>query len=310
MARSAVLRSMLYIPANSWRMITNGLAETEDAVILDLEDAVPVGEKETARILARDSIAVFKEADIDVFIRVNSFSTGLTEEDVSTVISEGLNGIMLPKTETAEDITHLAELLEAAEEQKGIEAGRVSILALVETPCGVENVFTIAASSPRLVGIAFGAGDFLREMGVGFAVTRLLAEEYYPIILYPRARLAQAAKINNIEAIDTPFFGLLIDVKGLQKETEQVKLLGFTGKQLTHPRHIETANEVFSPSPEEISYAKSIVAAYEEAKARGAGSTSFRGRMIDYAMWRMGEDMLAKAEAISSKVASRHQKDF
>lgn len=307
MTRSAVLRSMLYVPANSWRMLTNGLLGREDAVILDLEDAVPVGEKETARILARDAISAYKEAGIDVFIRVNSISTGLTQEDVSTVMGEGLDGIVLSKTETTEDISHLAGFLQAAEEQRGIEAGRVSIVALVETPRGVENVFAIAASNPRLAGIAFGAGDFLREMGAGFAVTRLPAEEYYPIILYPRARLAQAAKTNTLEAIDTPFFGLLIDVQGLRKETEQVKLLGFTGKQLTHPRHIDTANEIFSPSPEDIDYAKSIVAAYEEAKSRGAGSTSFRGRMIDYAMWRMAKDMLTKAEAIAAKAGSRQQ---
>jgi len=298
---------MLYVPANSWRMLSNGLLGREDAVILDLEDAVPVGEKETARIFARDAIPAYKEAGIDVYVRVNSISTGLTQEDVSTVMSEGLDGIVLSKTETTEDIDHLAGFLHAAEEQERVEVGRVSIVALVETPRGVENAFGIAASNPRLAGIAFGAGDFLREMGVGFAVTRLNAEEYYPIILYPRVRLAQAAKSSNLEAIDTPFFGLLIDVQGLRRETEQVKLLGFTGKQLTHPRHVDAANEIFSPSPEEIDYAESIVAAYEEAKSRGAGSTSFRGRMIDYAMWRMAKDMLTKAEAIAAKAGSRQQ---
>ena len=310
MAKSIILRSMLYIPANSWKMIANGLSGMEDAVILDLEDAVLTGEKETGRIFARDSISMFKDAGIGVFVRVNSLGTGLTEEDISNVVVKGLDGIMLPKTETEDDIVKLDKLLAEEEKGEGLESNSISIMALVESPWGVQNVFGIAAASPRLVGIGFGAGDFLREMGSGFAIVRLSPEEYYPLILYARSRIAQAARINGIEATDTPFFGLLIDMKGLYKESEQVKLLGFTGKQLIHPRHVDTANEVFTPSEEDVEYAKSIVATYEEAKARGAGSASFGGRMIDYAMYRMGNDMLAKAEAIANRAATRREKVF
>jgi len=310
MAKSVILRSMLYIPANSWRMIVNGLSGMEDTIILDMEDAVPLGEKETGRIFARDSISMIKDAGIDVFVRVNSLDTGLAGEDISNVVVNRLDGIMLPKTETEDDIIKLDKLLSEEERRKGLESGGISLLALVESPRGIQNVFGIASASPRLVGIGFGAGDFLREMGAGFAVTRLSPEEYYPLILYARSRIAQAARINGVEAIDTPFFGLLIDMKGLRKESEQVKLLGFTGKQLTHPRHVDIANEVFSPSADEIEHAKSLVAAYEEAKARGMGTVSFGGRMIDYAMYRMGREMLAKAEAIAGKATTRHEKVF
>jgi citrate lyase subunit beta / citryl-CoA lyase len=310
MAECAVLRSMLYVPANSWRMILNGLRVAEDAVILDLEDAVPVGEKETARVFARDCVSTYQDAGIAVFVRVNSLSTGLTEEDVNCVLVPGLDGILLPKTDSAEDVQHLCGLLDSAEARKRVPAGQTRVVALIETPRGVENAFHIAASNTRVTGIAFGAGDFLREMGAGFAVVRIPPEEYHPLLLYPRARLAQAARSNRIHAIDTPFFGLLIDVQGLRRESEQAKLLGFTGKQLIHPRHIDIVNEVFSPSPEDIEYAQSVVAAYEEAKARGAGAASFGARMIDYAMFRMGEDMLAKAQAIAERVGGRKAADF
>ena len=310
MTKSLILTSVLYIPASSWRMIVNGLSGMQDTVILDLEDAVPIGEKETGRIFARDSIPMFKEAGIDVFVRVNSMGTGLTKEDIKSVVVKGLDGIMLPQTETKDDVAGLGELLEEEERRKGLESNSISTIALVESPMGVQNVFDIVSAGPRLVGVAFGAADFLREMGAGFAVTRLSREEYYPLILYARSRISQAARITGIKAIDTPFFGLLIDIKGLAKESEQVKLLGFTGKQVIHPRHVDTINEVFTPSKEDVEYAKSIVAAYEEAEARGTGAASFGGRMIDYAMYRMGKDMLSKAEAISNRKATRCQKAY
>ena len=217
---------------------------------------------------------------------------------------------MLPKTETKDDITGLDQLLEEEERKKGLELNSIEIIALVESPMGVENISSIASASPRLVAVAFGAGDFLREMGVGFAITRLSAAEYFPAILYARSRISGAAKMAGIEAIDTPFFGLLIDIEGLTKESEGVKLLGFTGKQITHPRHIDPVNRVFAPSEEDVAYAKSIVAAYEEAKARGAGAASYGGRMIDYAVYKMGMDISSKAEAIAKRAAIRREKVF
>ena len=305
---SRILRSMLYIPANSWRMITRAMSEFEDAVILDLEDAVPIGEKETGRIFARDAIPMLKIAEIDAFVRVNSMGTGLTEEDISYVIVKGLDGVMLPKTETKEDVIKLDQLLGEEEKRKGLETNSIDILPLVESPKGVQNIFDIVSASSRIIGVSFGVLDFLREMGVVFAVTRLSSEEYYPLILYARSRVSQAAKIAGIEAIDTPFFGLLIDIKGLIEESEKVKLLGFTGKQLIHPRHIEPVNRIFAHSEEDVNYAKSIVAAYEEAKAKGLGATSFGGRMIDYATYRTGMDMISQAEAIAKKAAVKREK--
>ena len=119
MDKSRILRSMLYIPANSWRMVTGGLSGAQDAIILDLEDAVPVGEKETGRIFARDFTPRLKDAGNDVFVRVNSMGTGLTKEDMSYVVIKGLDGIMLPKTETKDDVIRLDELLVEEEKEKG-----------------------------------------------------------------------------------------------------------------------------------------------------------------------------------------------
>jgi len=310
MSKSRILRSMLYAPANSWRMVNNCLTGAQDAVILDLEDAVPVEEKETARVFARDAMPMFEEAEIDGFVRVNSWPTGLVEEDVSYVVTKGISGVMLAKTETKDEVLRLEQLVGEEEKKKGLELNSVGILPLLESPKGVHNALDIASASSRIVGLAFGAGDFLREMGSGFAVTRLSAEEYYLPIIYARSRIAAAARIVGIEAIDTPFFGLLIDIKGLVKETENVKLLGFTGKQVTHPRHVDPVNKIFAPSEEDVDYAKKLIQAYEEAKARGAGAASYGGRLIDYATCKIGMDMLAKAEWIATKVTARREKVF
>lgn len=296
-----IMRSMLYVPANSWRMITTAATEGADAVILDLEDGCPMAEKETARIFARDSIRMLKEHGIEVFVRVNSLETGLTETDISYVAVQGLDGIMVAKTESEEDLATVDKLLQEEEEKKGLEPQSMALIALLETPKGILNSRKIIAASQRVIALGFGAGDFSREMGAGMGVTKLSPEEYFPMVLHARSSIAMAARAAGIQAIDTPFFGLLIDLEGLAEESEKTKLLGFSGKQLTHPRHIAVVNEIYSPAKEDVDFAKSVVGAYEEAKAKGLGATSLGGKMIDYGTFKRAEALLALAEAIEER---------
>ena len=296
-----IMRSMLFVPANSWRMITTATTEGADAVILDLEDGCPMAEKETARVFARDSIPMLKEHGMDVFVRANSLETGLTATDISYVAVEGLDGIMLAKTESGEDIASVDKLLQEQEGEKGLAPKGMALIALIETPKGILNLREIIAASQRVIALGFGAGDFSREMGAGMGVTKLSPEEYFPMVLHARSSIAMAARAVGIQAIDTPFFGLLIDLEGLAKESEKVKLLGFSGKQLTHPRHVAVVNEVFSPAKEDVDFAKTVIGAYEEAKAKGLGATSLGGKMIDYGTFKRAEALLALAEAIEEK---------
>jgi citrate lyase subunit beta/citryl-CoA lyase len=303
-------RSMLFIPANSWRMIMRATTEMQDAVILDLEDAVPVAEKETARVFARDSVPILKSKGIDVFVRVNSLGTGLTEEDLRFVVVKGLHGIMLPKSETKQAIVKLDRLLGKEEMNKKLKPNSISIMPLLESPRGVLNASEIATASKRVDALGFGAGDFLRELGEGFAIARLSPDEYFPMILYARSRISIAARVAGVPAIDTPFFGLLIDTEGLIRESSRAKLLGFKGKMLIHPRHVEPVNQLFSPSKEEIEFSSQMINAYKEAEARGSGAASFGGRMIDYAMVSMGQDLLSRAEAIAEKEKRRVEEKY
>jgi citrate lyase subunit beta/citryl-CoA lyase len=296
-----ILRSMLYVPANSWRMITNASAEGADAVILDLEDGCPIAEKETGRVFARDSIPMLKPYGLEVFVRVNSLETGLTETDLQYVAVQGLDGIMLAKTESKEHVVAVNKLLEKEEEKKGIVARSLAIVPLIETPKGIMNIREIIEASPRVIAVAFGAGDYSREMGAGMGVTKLSPDEYFPMVLYARSSMAIAARAAGIQAIDTPFFGLIIDLAGLAEETEKVKLLGFSGKQLTHPRHVSTVNDVFTPAKEDVAYALKVVEEYEKAKAKGLGATTIGGKMIDLGSFRRAESLLAFARALEEK---------
>ena len=300
-----ILRSLLFVPANSWRMINTATTEGGDAVILDLEDACPMAEKETGRVFARDSISMLKEKGMDVFVRVNSFDTGLTEEDIRYVVVPGLDGIMLPKSESRGDILMLDQLLGMEEEKKGVAAKSVAILALLESPKGISNVAEIISGSERVIGVSFGAGDYSREIGAGMGVTSLTSEEFALMASHPRSCIALAARAAGVLAIDSPFFGLVIDTESLAKESRRVKLMGFTGKLLTHPRHVEPVNQVFSPAKEEIEFARRVMKAYEEARAKGLGATSIGGRMIDFGSYRRAVNLIAIAEKISEREKKR-----
>jgi citrate lyase subunit beta/citryl-CoA lyase len=304
---SRLLRSMLYVPANSWRMITNATAEGADALILDLEDGCPVHEKETGRVFARDAIPMLIKHEVSVFVRVNSLETGLTKIDLSYVVVQGLDGLMLAKTESAEDIQKVDELLQSEEKKKGLEPNSVCLIALIETPKGILNIRGIIDANPRVIAVGFGAGDFSREMGAGMGVTKLSPEEYFPMILHARSSMAMAARAAGVQAIDTPFFGLVIDLEGLAREAEKVKLLGFSGKQLTHPRHVAVVNETFSPAKDDVEFAKKVVDAYEEARAKGLGATTIGGKMIDYGSFKRAESLLSYAGAIEARADGRKE---
>ncbi len=300
----AVWRSMLFIPSNSWRMIVKAAGEMQDAVILDLEGVVPVAEKETGRIFARDAAIVLKSTGTDVFVRINSFATGLTQDDLRVAVVKGVDGVVLPKAECGKDVARLDQLLRKEEERKGLKAGSISIVPLVESSAGVTNAADIAGASARVAALGFGAGHYLREMGAGLAAARLAPDEYFPIVLYARSRVSVAARVAGIPAIDTPYYGLLIDLDGLVRDASMARLLGYGGKMLNHPRHVEPVNRVFAPTREEVEHSRMMVAAYEDAAQKGVGAVSYGGRMIDFATAALGKEVIGRAEAIAAKERS------
>ena len=288
-----LLRSMLFTPGNSMRMIQKAGTLGADAIILDLEDAVPMADKETARIFVRDSIEDLSVKGSDLLVRVNALTTGLTEQDLEWVVQKGLVGIVLPKVESRDEVLEIARLMDEQGKKKGVEPASQLLIPILETAKGVLNAHEIATASQRVIAVAFGAIDFARDMGI--SLSREGAE-----LLYARSRIAISARAAGVAAIDTPWIDIA-DKEGLVQEAKMARQLGFRGKLLIHPSQIEPVNRVFSPSESEVEYAKKVVEAFQRAEARGLGAISLEGKMIDIANFRQAEELLSLAEAIAQK---------
>ena len=292
-----VLRSVLFTPGNNLRMIHKIPSIAADAFILDLEDSVPILEKDTARIFIRDSLELAGSGGAEVYVRINGLMTGFTAQDCEFVIQRGLAGIMLPKDESKEDVLEAEKIIEKLERERGLEPGSIVLIPTLETAKGVVNVYEIATASKRVVAIGFGAVDFTRDMGTS------LSKEAVELF-YARSKCSIAARAAGVQALDTVFIDLA-DKEGLIKDSQLAKQLGFKGKFLIHPSQIDPVNKVFSPSTGEVEYAKKVVNTFKEAEARGLGAASLEGRMIDIAVFRQAEDLLALAEAIAEKERKR-----
>lgn len=296
-----VLRSMLFVPGNSMRLITKAATLAADAIILDLEDAVPLSDKGTARIMVRDSIKAIKSGVSALFVRVNALITNLTSEDLRFVCVEGLDGIMLAKAEAESDVVKLAGMLEEAEKGLGLKLGSLTIVPLIESAKGVVNTYEIASASKRVVAVAFGAGDYYRDLGR--SVSFLSPEQTE--LLYARSQIVNGSRAAGIQAIDTPFFGLLTDREGFMRETILALQLGFKGKLLIHPTQIDFVNKTFSPSLDEAGYSRRVVEAFEEAQAKGLGAISFEGKMIDIMSYRQAKELVNFVEVVVEKEKKR-----
>jgi len=288
-----LLRSMLFTPGNNARMIQKAARLGADAVILDLEDAVPVPEKASARQLVGEAVVEVGAEGALSFVRVNAVTTGLTGDDIAAVVRPGLLGIVQPKTESPADVLAVAEEVARAERGRGLAPESVVLLPLLETARGVLNAWEIATASPRIIALAFGALDFTRDMGTKPSVDGTE-------VLYARSRIALAANAADLQAIDTPWIEIG-DSSGLVDEARMARQLGFRGKLVIHPSQIELVNQVFSPSEEDVAEARKVAEAFREAEARGLGAISLDGKMVDIANARQAEDVIALADAIERK---------
>ncbi len=292
-----LLRSMLFTPGNNMRMITKAGARGADAVILDLEDSVPVPDKETARLFVRDAMGDIGRHGSRVFVRVNAPETGLCEADLAWVVREGLDGIILPKAENRSDVVALSDRLDGleAETERGLASGSIAIVPLLESAKGIVNAHAVASASPRVAALAFGGVDFCRDMGID-------RTDEGTELLYARAHVAISARAVGIFAVDTPCLATR-DRERLLADARAARGLGFRGKLLIHPSQVDPVNEVFSPPQAGVARAREIVAAFEEAREQGAGAISLDGKMIDEANYRQAVDLLATAEIIATREA-------
>jgi citrate lyase subunit beta/citryl-CoA lyase len=279
-------------------MIVKAATLPADAVIFDLEDAVSLADKETGRIFARDYINLIKLRGISAFERVNSLTTGLTAKDLDSTVVKGLDGIVLPKTETGSDVTELSRMLDRVEKRRGLAPKSIRVIPLIESAKGVVNSLQIASSSRRITAVAFGSGDYYRDLGRDVSAVSENAIE----LLYARSTIVNTSRAAGVQAIDTPYLGSLTDKEAFTREVKLAAQLGFKGKQCIHPSQIETVNSLFSPTQEEVARAGRIVQAFEQSK--GVGVMSFEGKMADIMTYHQATETLATAQSIEDKTKS------
>jgi citrate lyase subunit beta/citryl-CoA lyase len=280
-------RSLLYVPGNMPSMLQNVTIFDADVVQLDLEDAVPLSEKDAARILVRKFLDGYAVRRQEVFVRINGLDTPYAEDDLREILPALPDGIRLPKADTPEVVERLDTLLTEFEESFDGRLGRFKIIPSIETAHAVIHAFDVARSSERIVALAFGAEDYTASMEIERTKS---GEELFTA----RNRMLWAAKATGVQAIDS-IFADVDDVEGLRRETEQIKKIGFTGKSLVNPRQIELVHEIFRPKQSEIDYALEVMESIRRARELGTGVISLRGRMVDAPVVKRAARMLKTA---------------
>lgn len=265
-------RTMLFMPGNNPGMLQNAGILGADSIILDLEDAVSLTEKDSARILVREAIKNVDYSDVEVVVRVNPLTTEYAREDIDVIARVKPDALMIPKA-TEEELMEINSILDKIEEEEGFEKESIKLIPLVESAYGVENVYNIIKASKRIVGILLGGEDLTSDLGIKRTKE---GEE----IFYARNKVAVACKAMKVDAIDTPFTDTN-DFEGLEKDTRKAKSLGMTGKASINPRQIDTIHSVYAPTKEEIRHAERVLEAMEEAKREGKGVFSLDGKMVD-----------------------------
>jgi citrate lyase subunit beta / citryl-CoA lyase len=284
-------RSMLFIPGNTPNLLINGNCLGADAVIFDLEDAVSPAEKDSARILVRNTMKYLNFRGCEIIVRINSIDTEYWKRDLDEVMTQKPNLIMLPKTGCAQDVITAGEYIGEVEKRLGYEKNTVRLMPLIETALGVENAFEIATASDRVAALFLGAEDLTADL-------RCKRTKGGEEIKYARSRMVNAARAANVDVYDTPFTDVNDD-EGIRKDAEYAKALGFNGKASISPRHVEVINEVFSPSQKDIDYAYEVMDAIRQAKEQGRGAIALHGKMIDAPIVARAQQTIAMAEEIA-----------
>ena len=291
-------RTLLYVPGNNPNMMADCMIYGADVILFDLEDSVPLQEKDAARYLVEYALRYLDFSNTEVAIRINGMDTPYWEEDIKKIIPEKPDMIRLPKAETKEQIKRLNEEISKIEEKSGIKVGNTKIMVSIESAKGLKNAYDIATASIRLQAIAIGGEDFTADLGV--KKTREGNE-----LLVARGVLVLAAKAAKVDVIDSVFSDVN-DEEGFRMETEKAKAMGFTGKSVINPRQIPIVHDVFKPTEEEIQEAIKITQVIEEAKKKGSGVISLNGKMVDKPIVEKAERVLelAKALGLVEKVAA------
>lgn len=281
-----MFRTLLFIPGNNKKFLDKSKSLSPDIICYDLEDSVPVSEKEAARKMVLQTISnnpstQIKDTNVNlmdkdslIFVRINSFESGFYENDLKSIISHGLDGIVIPKVNTVAELHRIIKTIETIE--KKINLDKLKIIPSIESSLGVVNSYHIAACDSRVVALVFGVFDFLYDMKLDYVEKDGL--EYS----YARSKIPVDARAAGISALDS-IWQKVDDIDGLIKDASIAKRFGYAGKTIIHPKHIQPVHEVFVPSKNEIDWANKVISIFEQAEQNGYkhGALKIEGKMID-----------------------------
>lgn len=282
-------RSWLFAPASSPKLLYSALVYKPDAIIFDLEDAVPLKEKEDSRELLIEALKTIDYGKTPIFARVNSLKTPFGYDDVKYLVKAGLKNIRLPMCDTPEEVHELDDYLNKIESENNIEKGSVVIAAALETPIAVYNAYKIATASKRIVGISLGAEDFTRCMGI----ERTKEEKELD---YARGKIVLEAHVAGVACVDG-VYTKIDDMEGFYAQCERARSLGFTGKACIHPAQIPYLHKAYMPKEEDIEYSLKVIKASKDANIEEGGAISLDGKMIDIPVIEKAEKIIALAKS-------------
>jgi citrate lyase beta subunit len=283
-------RSLLFMPGDDRAKIERGAALDVDSVIIDLEDAVSLQQKNAARDVAARALKELDFGETERLVRINALQSGLAHDDFKAIIDARPHGLVVPKVETAEQLQDVAGWLTRAEMRHAWPDGGIGLIAIVETALGIVNLREIAQSCTRLRALAFGAEDLAGSMG---AVRTPDGWE----VFYARSAVVLHAKAFGLQAIDTPFVHLKVDDSLLVADCEQALYMGYTGKFAVHPKQVPTIQQAFTPSAAQIDHARRLVDAHLHYGESGVGVFEYEGRMVDMPMVRAAQSVIERARA-------------
>ncbi len=294
--RRIVQRSMLIVPANVPRFVDKAHQRGADAVVLDLEDSVPLSEKAEARKLVRNLIPKVGRGGADVLVRVNN-EPELVWSDLETSVYPGMHAIFVPKIESVSEVKALEDRIANLEKERGMEPGSVKLSLHIENPRGLLRAEQIAEAGSRIESMSLGTDDYCLSLGVH-------PSDEGSELLFAFSTLVTVCKAVGINPIGIGGrVANFTNLEGFRRAAERGRQLGFTGAYCIHPDQVKILNEVFAPSPQSVEHARRAVAAFEEGLKKGRASVSLDGQMVDTPVYKQAKQLLDIAQAVAEKEA-------
>jgi citrate lyase subunit beta/citryl-CoA lyase len=287
-------RSLIFIPGNNPRFLEKSKTINSDIICFDLEDSVPMDEKESARNLVNKTIQEINVMDqstkkILVAVRINAPDTELAIYDLKKIITEGIDIIVIPKVEDESQVINLSGMVKTLEQENNIQNNFIKLIPSIESSLGVVNAYSIAKSDQRISSLIFGIFDFLHDMKIDTNDQEILTS-----FMYARAKVPVDARAAGIDSIDS-IWQDINDSKGLEKDLALGKKLGYTGKCVIHPSQIDLVHKVFNPSLQDIQWAEKVISALDRSihdKTTKIGAINLEGKMIDAVHYKQAKRIL------------------